>query len=205
MDNTFPLTVKITGPTLLKEALGALLGKLQGFSLWNELDGTPDLILALVASFDKLRAAMIMELHPHSRVLLLSIIWNPEDAVQAFQAGAAGILTTDFTAGELAAALRQAARGEIVLSTDLQKAIVLEMARSPATPITISFESLSERERDVLVLICQGLSNKQIAQQLYLSVRTVENHLRRLYQKLGVSSRTEAAVLAMQERWVELD
>jgi DNA-binding NarL/FixJ family response regulator len=60
---------------------------------------------------------------------------------------------------------------------------------------------LSPREAEVLALVCAGLSNKEIAQRLYLSLRTVENHLAAIYSKLGVDSRTEAAVLAVRRGW----
>lgn len=186
--------------------MAALLARLPGFTNFGEADGVPDLTLTISLDHRVLRnLSMSISENPHSRVLLLSSRWTPEAAIYALQAGAAGILTTDLSPGDLAAALRQASRDEIVLSPQIQRAIALEMVSSSAPTSATHFESLSEREQEVLILICQGLSNKQIAQKLYLSVRTVENHLRRSYQKLGVSSRTEAAVLAMQEGWVELD
>jgi len=197
--------------TLLNQGLVAMLSGVPGILPVLETSASPTsqpkLVLLLLPASDHLDTVIQHYIHQQSsaRVLVLSLAWTPEVAVHALQAGAAGCLNADLTPGELAAALRQASRGEIVLSADLQHAIVLEMARSPASTNVIPFERLSERERDVLVLICQGLSNKQIAQHLYLSVRTVENHLRRLYQKLGVSSRTEAAVLAMQQGWFRSD
>jgi len=70
-------------------------------------------------------------------------------------------------------------------------------AEQPALP-----EPLSEREREVLTLLARGLSNKAIAQRLYLSVRTVEGHLANIYGKLAVHSRTEAALYAARQGWV---
>lgn len=205
MTDSSPLTVKISGPTLLKDALGVLLDRLPGFAQWDEDESKPDIILVLATILDNFRDQNILDQHPHGRVLLLSISWTPETAMQALQAGVSGILTADLSPSDLAAAFRQAVRGEIVLSAELQKAIVLQMAGKPKDTPNISLDILSEREQEVLSMICQGFSNKHIAQKLYLSVRTVENHLRRLYQKLGVSSRTEAVVLAMQNNWVKLD
>jgi two-component system, NarL family, response regulator LiaR len=98
---------------------------------------------------------------------------------------------------ELLAAIRQVARGETFLPSSIAKQVVTELAarsESRAQPA----EPLADREREVLLLLAQGLSNKDIAQKLYLSVRTVEGHLANVYGKLRVKSQTEAALWAAQ-------
>jgi len=147
----------------------------------------------------------------HLRVLCLSPTWTPQEALAALQAGAIGCLSGGITAAELAVALRQAARGEVTLSPDLARDLIARLAQActergrsdQPPPAAGPEETLTPREQEVLKLVCHGLSNKEIAQRLLLSVRTVENHLANIYGKLGVRSRTEAAVLALQRGWVK--
>lgn len=139
--------------------------------------------------------------HPGLRVLLLSLDWTLSQVQAALQAGVIGCLSADMSAEDLGNALRQAVRGEITLSRELQKNLIMMLAEEGQTD-KLSFEDLSLREKEVLILVCEGLSNKQIAQRLYLSVRTVENHLANIYTKLEVESRTEAAVFALQQGWI---
>jgi len=113
------------------------------------------------------------------------------------QAGAAGILSRDATLPELTQALVASGRGEIVLPPSLAARALAALARGEVHPQQ-NLETLTERERDVLALLAQGLTNKDIAQSMFLSVRTVEAHLRNVYGKLNVTSRTEAVLWAVQ-------
>lgn len=205
--------VWVAGPFgLFNQALKELLDGLPGIAFIGQsidLKARPEVamdvvLLILIQPANLEIISTFHQQYPDLRVLLLSTEWTPAQARASLQTGAVGCLTADISVGELAEALRQAARGEFVLSPELQRALVLEMANHSTSVSDITYDELSSREREVLELICEGLSNKQIAQRLYLSVRTIENHLRRLYQKLEVSSRTEAAVLAMQHGWVKL-
>ena len=101
-------------------------------------------------------------------------------------------------------ALREVAAGEVSLPQRLALQLVTRMARQSPPRENALPEPLSGREREVLTLLAQGLSNKEIAQRLYLSVRTVEGHLANVYGKLNVHSRTEAALYAVRQGWVRL-
>lgn len=111
-----------------------------------------------------------------------------------------GLFSTDESPTALGIAIRQVARGEQYLSPSLATAIVQK--RQAANPhsedLKVKIERLTEREREILDLLAQGLSNKMIASKLYLSVRTVEGHLANIYSRLGVHSRTEAMVIAVE-------
>jgi DNA-binding NarL/FixJ family response regulator len=113
------------------------------------------------------------------------------------QAGAAGVLSRDATLPELTRALIAASRGEIVLPPELAARTLAALARGEVRSGQ-NIETLTEREREVLTLLAKGMTNKDIAQTLFLSVRTVEAHLRNVYGKLGVATRTEAVLWAMQ-------
>lgn len=211
-----PLNVRIWigGPhVLFNQAVGALLAGLPGIELAGISEGPGILpskqtaanldivLLTLPEPIDLVSIAGFCQQHPHLRVLLLSLDWTIPKVQAALRAGVIGCLSADMCAEDLGNALRQAARGEITLSRELQKCLIMMLAAEIQTKI-LSFEDLSPREREVLILVCEGLSNKQIAQRLYLSVRTVENHLANIYTKLEVESRTEAAVSALQQGWI---
>ena len=111
-----------------------------------------------------------------------------------------GLFSKDEPPAAMGIAIRQVARGEQYLSPSLAAAILEQ--RQAAAPLTESetstIETLTEREREILNLLAQGRSNKMIASQLYLSVRTVEGHLANIYSRLGVHSRTEAMLMAVK-------
>lgn len=113
-----------------------------------------------------------------------------------------GLFSRDEPSASLGVAVRQVARGEQYLSPSLAVKILQE--RRTKTSLTEShepnIESLTDREREILDLLAQGLSNKAIASRLYLSVRTVEGHLANIYSRLGVHSRTEAMLIAVKDK-----
>ena len=119
--------------------------------------------------------------------------------IALLHAGALGCLRRDATVVDLARAVIAAGRGEIVLPPSLAVQALVALTRGELRPERPS-ESLTNRETEVLGLLAQGLTNKDIAQRLFLSVRTIEAHLRHVYSKLGVASRTEAVLWAVENR-----
>ena len=138
---------------------------------------------------------------PRCRVLALTAHEEERTIIQLLQAGAVGYLPKTVGLDELLEAIRAAARGESVLPPAVAAVVVRHLAKKeppeePAHPLT-------DRELEVLRCAAQGLTNYDIAQRLYISVRTVEAHLTHVYNKLGVSSRTEAVVHAMRQGWIQ--
>lgn len=133
------------------------------------------------------------------RVLILSS-YDDDDLVQhALDRGAAGYLLKTTTAAELKDAIKRVWAGEAALSPAItQKFITSYRAQSQPAP----HEQLSPREREVLALLAEGLSNREIAQRLHLSVRTVGNHIGAIYRKLDVNKRPEAVLYALQHHLV---
>ena len=134
-----------------------------------------------------------------TKVLLLSAFADDELVYRALVAGASGYLTKDATQEEIARAIHGVASGRTQLAPELAAGLANQIrSRSHRdTPL------LTERERQVLELLCEGLSAPQIAQRLYLGTTTVKSHLGRLYEKLGVSDRAAAVAEAMRRGIVE--
>lgn len=141
-------------------------------------------------------AARLRAVAPNCGMLFLVDSYELSEIVALVRAGAAGCLWRDASVGDLARAIIAAGRGEIVLPPTVAAQALAALARGepPGQRLT---EPLSEREAEVLHLLARGMTNKDIAQRLILSVRTVEAHLRSIFAKLGVRSRTEAALWAV--------
>lgn len=135
--------------------------------------------------------------HPSVRVIVLTSFAEDNMVQGALQAGATGYLLKNVSGAELANAIRAAHAGRITLSSEATEALVHAAAR-PITPA----DDLTEREREVLALMVDGLSNQEIADRLFLSLGTVKFHAGNIYSKLGVDSRVAAVTLAIQRRLV---
>lgn len=135
---------------------------------------------------------------------VLSVIDDLDLAVVVplLKAGVIGCLLADSPTVDLARALVAVGRGEIALPPSVAARALAELAR-PAGLDRRATDELSEREHEVVDLLVRGQTNKDIAQALFLSVRTVEAHLRSIYAKLGVRSRTEAVLWAISQSPVE--
>jgi DNA-binding NarL/FixJ family response regulator len=129
-----------------------------------------------------------------ARVLVLTTYDTDSDVVPAIEAGATGYLLKDSPRDELLRAVRSAAAGDAVLSPSVA-ARLLDQVRQPAR------ETVSQRELEVLQLVASGSSNREVAEQLFISEATVKTHLLHIYDKLGVNDRA-AAVAAAFERGV---
>ncbi len=124
------------------------------------------------------------------RVIVLTTYDTEADIIAAVEAGAAGYLLKDAPPEELVAAVRAAAGGQSALAPAVTERLI-ERMRTPAT-------SLSARETEVLTLVAAGLSNQQIAQQLFVSQATIKSHLVHIFAKLDTDSRTAAVATATQ-------
>ena len=132
---------------------------------------------------------------PATQIVLLTSFDDAGQIVAAVQAGAISCLLKDVDADSLADAVRKAARGEAVLHPRVAGHL-MEALRRGSSPDAQVLETLSQREREVLGLMAEGLSNQQIADQLGIGEKTVKTHVSNVLAKLGVADRTQAAVFA---------
>jgi len=135
---------------------------------------------------------------PRTQVVVLTSFVEDELVPRALEAGAIGYLLKNVSHQELAAAIRQAARGQSVLSPEATQALVEATVRK--SPL---IEALTPREMQVLALMAEGLTNLQIGQQLGITESTIKSHVSTIIAELGVASRTEAVALALRHGLVD--
>ncbi|MHA6795686.1 response regulator transcription factor [Pseudonocardia bannensis] len=136
----------------------------------------------------------IARAHPGVKVVVLTSFGEVERVHAALAAGAAGYLLKDADPDEVATAVRAAAAGEV----HLDSAVARQLTRRMAAP-QVGLTSLTAREREILILVAHGHSNRDIADRLVISERTARTHVSNVLTKLQLSSRTQAALLAIRE------
>ena len=166
----------------------------------------PDVVLMDVRmpDMDGLEATRrIKEERPRTAVIMLTMHDNATYLRDAVKAGAAGYLLKDVSKEELTDAVRQVASGGAFIESQMLKGMLSEM--KPSTPAGASpAKNLTKREREILALIAEGMSNREIAAQLVVSSETVKSHVAAILEKLNVSDRTQAAIYAVRNGLVQI-
>lgn len=147
----------------------------------------------------------IKAINPATAVLVLTAYDDDQYIFALLEAGAAGYLLKDVHAQELVRAVRAVHSGESVLHPAVARKVINRFAR-PAEKREEEKEAcqLTERELEILKLAAKGMSNREIAHALFLSIRTVQAHLTNIFNKMGVGSRTEAVIKGLREGWLTL-
>jgi DNA-binding NarL/FixJ family response regulator len=140
----------------------------------------------------------ILEKYPEVKILVLTTYDADEWVFDAIRSGAAGYLLKDAPREELIAAVKGTMAGQTHVDPDVAGKLFNHVSQSTATVDTSIADNLTQRERDVLRLLARGLNNTDIAAQLFLSEGTVRNYVSTIFDKLGVSDRTQAAVIALK-------
>src|SRR6266516_3224851 len=202
--------VVVSGICLYREGLAEMLGRTgvisvvgsagdvaEGLALSARRDKPPDVIL--LDTFPADAALRIRELLDGLRdvpVLALTVPNSETEILTIAEAGIAGFVTSDASVGDLVAAIESVARGEALCSPSVAAALMRRLASlARSGKGTDPIGPLTTREREILELIDEGCSNKQIAQRLRIELPTVKNHVHHILVKLGVSRRAEAAAL----------
>ena len=179
----------------------------EAVKLASELKPDVAIIDVAMPKLDGIEATrQIKALCPAVAVLVLSAYDDDQFVFGLLEAGAAGYLLKSVRGHEIVDAIRAVDAGESVLHPSVARKVLNRFASvSNRAQRKKPLELLTEREVEVLKLVTKGLSNKDIADGLSLSIRTVQGHLANIFNKLRVSSRTEAVVHALKEGWVTLD
>jgi DNA-binding NarL/FixJ family response regulator len=165
----------------------------------------PDVVLMDVRMpvLDGVRAThLLAKEQPRCKVIVLTTFDDDEYIFDALRVGAVGYLLKDVASAQLVEAIRAAARGESILQPSVAAKVIAEFSRVSSMVQSAQMEQLveplSEREGEILSLIAQGASNKEIAGQLFIAEGTVKNHVTNILGKLGVRDRTQAALKARE-------
>lgn len=145
----------------------------------------------------------IMRANPQARILVLTSFAEDEQVFPAIKAGAAGYLLKDTAPRELLQAIRDVQSGQVSLHPTIARKLVGELKRPADLPP--SPDPLTEREVQVLALVARGLSNQEIADQLFIGERTVRTHISNILSKLHLANRTQAALYAQREGLTHLE
>lgn len=196
------LELQDSGPLPI-EVVGEAVNGLEAVDLAIRLQ--PDIVLLdlVMPEMDGIQAtSKIVECSPITRVIILTSFGEEERVLPAIRAGAQGYLLKDIPPRELVQAVREAYLGKVQLHPEVaRKLMAVAAARDrphPSTDPGLSEESLTEREREVLSLIAEGQNNREIAERLVISEKTVKTHVSNILNKLHLDDRTQAAIYALR-------
>lgn len=169
----------------------------------------PDIVLLdlVMPEMDGIRATpRIIECSPHSRVIILTSFGEEDKVVPAIQAGAHGYLLKDIAPNQLIQAIRNGYRGDVQLHPNVAKQLMSTVAHKEVTADVrsshVDTNELTERECEVLGLIAGGMSNREIAEKIFISEKTVKTHVSSILRKLHLEDRTQAAIYALKHGFV---
>lgn len=169
---------------------------------------TPDVVVMDIgmpglSGFEATRR--IRESRPEVNVLALTVHDSEAYVFQMLQAGAVGYVLKRAAAPEVIRAVKAAHRGEALLHPSVAKLLIQDYLTRAERGEEVTYDKVSEREREILKLIAEGLTNKEIAEKLFLSVKTVQAHRANLMRKLGLHDRVELVKYALRKGIVGLD
>ncbi|MDP6420569.1 MAG: response regulator transcription factor [SAR202 cluster bacterium] len=141
---------------------------------------------------------IIKNSHPDMAVLMLTSFSEEEAVTSAIMAGASGFLLKNVGRAELLKAIRAVGAGQSLLDPAVTRSVIDRYAKLLESERDRAVDAISDREREVITLVAQGMTNRQIAEQLVISENTARNHVSRILEKLNLTRRSEAAVFAAQ-------
>jgi DNA-binding NarL/FixJ family response regulator len=149
--------------------------------------------------------AAVKQKYPKIKVVILTTFDDDEYIIDALSNGAEGYMLKDLPSEKLISSVRDVYNGNSIMQPEIASKVIAHITKNKMTPQpkrslwgTNRADELTEREREILVLISKGMNNNEIAESLFLTVGTVKNHIRSIYDKIGVSERSKAMLFAME-------
>ncbi|CAH1209932.1 response regulator [Paenibacillus sp. 2RAB27] len=215
MDDTLIKVLLVDDHEMVRIGLAAVLGTEDGIEVVGEAsnghDGIrlaqeyrPDVVLMdlVMEGMDGIETTRkLLQLYPDCKVIVLTSFLDDEKMYPVIEAGAFSYLLKTSRASEIAQAIRAAAKGQSILESQVASKI-MNRFRQPK-PVAEPHEELTDREMEVLRLIAKGKSNQELADDLFIGVKTVKFHVTNVLSKLGVEDRTQAAIYAFKHGLAE--
>ncbi|WNR45523.1 response regulator transcription factor [Paenibacillus roseipurpureus] len=215
MDDTLIKVLLVDDHEMVRIGLAAVLGTEDGIEVVGEAsnghDGIrlaqeyrPDVVLMdlVMEGMDGIETTRkLLQLYPECKVIVLTSFLDDEKMYPVIEAGAFSYLLKTSRASEIAQAIRAAAKGQSILESQVASKI-MNRFRTPK-PAAEPHEELTDREMEVLRLIAKGKSNQELADELFIGVKTVKFHVTNVLAKLGVEDRTQAAIYAFKHGLAE--
>jgi NarL family two-component system response regulator LiaR len=215
MDDTLIKVLLVDDHEMVRIGLAAVLGTEDGIEVVGEAsnghDGIrlaqeyrPDVVLMdlVMEGMDGIETTRkLLQLYPECKVIVLTSFLDDEKMYPVIEAGAFSYLLKTSRASEIAQAIRAAAKGQSILESQVASKI-MNRFRQPK-PVAEPHEELTDREMEVLRLIAKGKSNQELADDLFIGVKTVKFHVTNVLAKLGVDDRTQAAIYAFKHGLAE--
>jgi len=167
------------------------------------LDLRPDIILMdlVMQEMDGIEATkQIIDLWPEAKIIIVTSFLDDEKVYPALQAGATSYMLKTSKASEIAEAVRSTFKGQIVLEPEVTDKMMMKMREKPQN---LLHDELTAREMEILLLMAEGKSNQEIADALFIAIKTVKTHVSNILSKLQVQDRTQAVIYAFKYRLVE--
>lgn len=210
---TTPISVLIADDhPLFRKGMRALLDSLPETAVAGEattgqeavdlaLDLRPDVVLMdlqMPAGGGLWAIKQLAAQQPDMRILVVTLFEDDESVFTALKSGARGYILKDAEEDEMVRAIQAVAQGEAIFSPAIAARLMDYFAATQTSPHAEAFPELTEREREILILIARGRSNAEIADELSISLKTVRNHASNIFNKLQVADRTQAAIRARE-------
>jgi NarL family two-component system response regulator LiaR len=215
MEDTNIKVLLVDDHEMVRIGLAAVLGTEEGIEVVGEASNgqegirlaqeyKPDVVLMdlVMEGMDGIETTKrLLQIHPDCKVIVLTSFLDDEKMYPVLEAGAFSYLLKTSRASEIAQAIRSAAKGQSVLESQVASKL-MNRFRQPK-PAAAPHEELTEREMEVLKLIAAGKSNQEVADELFIGIKTVKFHVTNVLAKLGVEDRTQAAIYAFKHGLVE--
>ena len=208
--------------TLFREGLRAIIERGPGYEVIGEAGNSreclqmvekykPDLVLLDISLPDRSGLELtrdIVKLSTKTRIMIVSMHSKTDYIVKAFQAGATGYVIKESAAAKLLQGIGSVLKGDYFMDAAVSQKVVEKLAEIKGKKVKVtntSYDALTPREQEVMILVAEGLSTNQISERLYISPKTVENHRSRIMQKLDLHSTIELARYATKLGLIDID